>query len=311
MKLRALVKEEQLVRDQRKECFLGKQFVMSDPGSLFPRSWMPSFDVVRAAVHMPESLPQGILQSRPEYKKGHVATLLAHILNVSAPVFDKCTEDGMRFRAYRIGSLDVRTTQEIGDKEEIGAVFSICARSGKTILNRKPLKEDEELSKVTEYVEASLDPNSLQLRCQYYIVLETVRGEKIVTERLRDGKVTWEQDPEDLDDRSSLAKVSRCADCSPGLTVGDMLLYYNSTNEQIKAGNVDSASSMECRRYAWATFEGVRVQEPQLPPLHEIAREIRMSLHEVSEAHYKDELEEPKRATRFAEDSDALNSVIH
>lgn len=279
---------------------------MSDPGPLFPCSWTPSFEIARGRipVRVPEGLPQGLLQSRPEYNKGHVATLLAHILKVSAPVFDRSTEEGLRFRIYRIGSLDVRTTQEVGGEEEIGVVFSIGARSGGSHRD-KCLQEEGEVTKITEYVEASLEASSLQLQCQYYLVLETCSGKKIVTERLREGRVTWEQDPHDLHDRNSLAKVTRCSECCQGLTVREMLLYRASANEQIETAGAGSASAAECRRYAQATFEGVRAQEEQiqLPSLHELAREMRLSLQEESLVQSTVKAEEPRTVVSLADDS--------
>lgn len=283
MKLRALVKEEYLIRQQRKQCFFDKQFAMSEPGPLFPSSWTPSFEIARGRipVRVPEGQPPGVLQPRPEYNKGHVATLLSYILKVSAPVFDRSTEEGLRFRIYRIGSLEVRTTHELGTLEEIGAVFSIGARTGGTeCRSGKRMKDEEEFSKVTEYVEASLEASSCELQCRYYLVLEAQGGHKVVTERMRDGSVTWEEDPRDLEDRCSLAKVTRFADCCQGLTVHELLLYHASACQQAEAAGSGSVSAVECRKYAQATFDAVRVQEEQvhLPPLHEVVHEMRLSL---------------------------------
>merc|ERR1712014_346508 len=44
-KLRALVKDEQCVRSKRKEAFFSQDFKMNEPGSLFPHSWKPSFEI--------------------------------------------------------------------------------------------------------------------------------------------------------------------------------------------------------------------------------------------------------------------------
>merc|ERR1712013_897104 len=44
-KLRALVKDEQCVRSKRKETFFSQDFKMNEPGSLFPHSWKPSFEI--------------------------------------------------------------------------------------------------------------------------------------------------------------------------------------------------------------------------------------------------------------------------
>ncbi len=52
---------------------------------------------------------------------------------------------------------------------------------------------------------AGQDPH----QCQYFLVLETGSGQRIVMERLRDGRAACEADPEHVDDRCSLAKVGR------------------------------------------------------------------------------------------------------
>merc|ERR1712039_936682 len=44
-KLRALVKDEHCVRSKRKETFFSQDFKMNEPGSLFPHSWKPSFEI--------------------------------------------------------------------------------------------------------------------------------------------------------------------------------------------------------------------------------------------------------------------------
>ena len=44
----------------------------------------------------------------------------AKVLPVAAPEFNKATEDGVVFRIYRIGSLEVRTIQEPGSSEPLG-----------------------------------------------------------------------------------------------------------------------------------------------------------------------------------------------
>ena len=38
--------------------------------------------------------------------------LLEEVLPTAAPEFHKATEDGVVFRIYRLGSLEVRTTQD-------------------------------------------------------------------------------------------------------------------------------------------------------------------------------------------------------
>merc|ERR1712039_509295 len=58
-----------------------------------------------------------------------------------------------------------------------------------------------------------------------YVVLDTQQGHQIVTERLEDGTVTWEENPADLEDRNSIAKFIRSSDVNQNSTVGDMKHY--------------------------------------------------------------------------------------
>jgi len=100
-------------------------------------------------------------------------------------------------------------------KEIVGAVFSV-RKADKGAKVRSVLQEDK-LVKATEYVEA---------RRHCYIVLETEQGNVIVTEKMKDGTVSWEENPADVTDRNSLAKVTWTTGCrGAGITVGDMLAY--------------------------------------------------------------------------------------
>jgi len=224
-KLRELVKEEETVQERRKELFFSVDFLMGDPGRNFPRSWTPTFEIThgRRSIPAPEGQSQGVLHLRPEYKDQTL--LLDCALKTSAPIFDKCTEEGLRFRIYRAGSLEVRTTQEREGREIVGAVFSIRSKAPKA--GSKAIGVQEKISKVVEYVENAFDAGSDRslLGCHYYLVLETMDGNRIVTERLGDGQLTWVEDPEDLDDRNSLAKVTRCDALDTGITVEELQAY--------------------------------------------------------------------------------------
>merc|ERR1712070_1059175 len=99
-----------------------KDFSMTNPGILFPHSWTAAF----AIAHSSEALagcPEGYLISCPEYRAQ--GEKIMENLRVSPPVFDKITEEGLRFRIYRLGSLEVRTTQDPKGEEEIGCIFAI------------------------------------------------------------------------------------------------------------------------------------------------------------------------------------------
>merc|ERR1712060_342696 len=105
---------EAMVREERKQHFLSGEFHEEDAGSLFPSSWKMSFQIAKK--------DGGHLCERPEFLSQ--AAVLGPALASALPTFDKCTEDGIRFRIYRVGGIEVRTTQESGSEEEIGAVFS-------------------------------------------------------------------------------------------------------------------------------------------------------------------------------------------
>merc|ERR1712070_1262633 len=106
-------------------------------------------------------------------------------------------------------------TQDLSGEETIGAVFSVSVATKSA--KKKEVKAEDKIVKVTEYVERK-GPS-----VNYYVVLETQRGEKIMTECLSDGTVTWEADTGNVDDRNSLAKVMRSSDTSSRHTVGELM----------------------------------------------------------------------------------------
>jgi len=239
------------VREKRKEMFFSAGFVMGDPGPLFPHSWTPSFEIARGRVPVrePEG-SQGLLHARPEYmEQGGV--VLNHMLKVSAPFFAKSTEEGLCFRIYRIGSLEVRTTQEPEGKEVVGAVFSIRNQiSNASRVWAQAVEDHEKIARVTEYVERAFDdctdPASA-LCCRYYLVPETEKDNKIVTERLGDGHSTWIDNPQDLDDRCSLAKVTRSDTSEIGATVGDVRAYRAKLAEGVAPSSKNYAKAVFVR----------------------------------------------------------------
>jgi hypothetical protein len=119
-KLRSLVKEEGSAREERQRHFLSSDFTESNAGPLFPSSWQAAFQLSKAG-----DLKEGQLQPRPDYLSQ--ADTLRGAINSAEPTFDKSTEDGTRFRVYRVGKLEVRTIQELGAAEERpGAVFVVA-----------------------------------------------------------------------------------------------------------------------------------------------------------------------------------------
>jgi hypothetical protein len=116
-KLRSLVKEESAVQEDRVQHFFSSEFSQENAGTLFPGSWRPAFEVMQQ-----RSSKKAFAQPRPEYLSQ--AAALESAWKSSEPVFDRSTEEGLRFRIYRVGGLEIRTTQEITGEEALGAVFS-------------------------------------------------------------------------------------------------------------------------------------------------------------------------------------------
>jgi len=255
-KLRGLIKEEDEFRLRRKEHFLSKDFVPDNPGPLFPSSWKSTFGVQRRQAC------QGSLQRPPMCRHilsdGELARLKAALKSAVA-AFDKSVEDGTRFQVYEVGSLEVRTLQEPGDEEQIGAAFTPCAavRSAST----GGARDCDRIVKVTEFVERvntkdlvghdstrAVDATGpISSDCQYYVVLESQSGDAVLTEKCANGRVTWVVNPKGLDARNSLAKVLACMDCEAGrITVRELKLFQVGESRCSRPG----ASTRERREYA-------------------------------------------------------------
>jgi len=211
-KLKHLVEDEQIVRSHRMEHFHSAEFDMDAAGPLFPSSWTASFEIEQQS----EKLAKRTEILQPCLDVEAEADLLQEALQSATAMFDKRAEDGMRFRVYKIGSLQVRTTQEHGGDETIGMVFSTCVPSQAVPFGRQAqsIKDHERIVKATEYVERT--GSSVEFKS--YAVLETEEGNSIVIEKT---VVPWAENPASLDDRNSQAKVIRSQDCrDSGATVG-------------------------------------------------------------------------------------------
>jgi len=255
MRLKSRVAEEKQVQQRRKDHFFSPKFVAAEPGSLFPTSWSSAFEISRgSASGKAQPPPGGLLHPRPDYQAQ--AALFSKALKSATPVFDKTAEDGLAFRIYRFGSLEVRTTQEPGGQEEIGAVFSF-SQQAQAHECKESAGDQERIHKVTEYVENDASGNA-----HYYVTLETQAGNTIVTEKLRDGTVTWNENPCDSDDRNSMAKVLRSADCSAeSITVHDMKLYQLSRTKSDTSYSARKRYSQ--RTYSRAAGKGYQVRRAE------------------------------------------------
>jgi len=248
-----LMKEEEAVVAQRKHLFFSKKFVAECPGPLFPSSWKNYIDIERKTSISPDEC---MLHDRPEYISQ--PDVFDHVIQSATPVFDKSSEEGVRFRVYKVGSLEVRTTQELDGKETVGAVFSIGPSGECPMQGKKGQKLDltDTIKKVTTYVEKDRQSNS---RYRYYVVLETGKDKTIVTEMRADGYFSWKEDPADLEDRNSLAKVFRSKDCGDkAITIGDM------RNALAKVGaSWQHRSHSTGKRYAQCAYNRALAAETQ------------------------------------------------
>jgi len=215
-RLRELLEEEEAARRRRQEHFCSPAFAVADPGPLFPASWAPSLAISRQdRAAPPGSVGQAAQRkhARPDY-----LTDAGRLLkSLPAPAFDQRTEDGARFRIYQIGSLEVRTVQQAGGQEAACAVYSSVAAPSQASPDSR-VAETERISKVRQYVEkrgkqGERAPGAPPPLRRFYVVLETERGQSILTELLEDGTVRWAVNPKDLEARNSLAKAVCVSDC--------------------------------------------------------------------------------------------------
>lgn len=253
-KLCALVKQEEVVRSFRKQLFLSEDFVMTEPGPQFPVSWSSSFEIAngRGAAKMHNNLI-----ARDDFE----SMVNMFDLEASTPIFDKSTEDGMRFRIYRFGSLEVRTTQEHGDEQElVGMVFSMHPQRG---ITEGKVKDSEHVTKAIVYVAAAQAQGDFVLNeiyRRYFTVLETEAGNVVVMERLGDGTVLWEENPSDLEDRKSLAKFLRSSRAKRQITIAEMkdykgvVLPRKATPHHVPASHISRST---CKRFAQGVCDRV------------------------------------------------------
>jgi hypothetical protein len=217
-KVRNLVHEEGFILQRRKLRFFDKSFIAGNAGPEFPAAWTSSFQVEKdgKAKQQTAADRQGLVQIQVD--SVFQQTLRKDILPLAASEFQRSTEDGVIFRIYCIGSLEIRTTQDPNGEETVGAVFSRRApewllRSGN---KAKQAREEEAIVKAKVYIEASETEDARTMAAvssegkpfyHFFVVLETDATNAIVTEQLRDGSIGWAVNPSNLEDRNSLAKL--------------------------------------------------------------------------------------------------------
>ena len=83
----------------------------------------------------------------------------------------------------------MRTTEDHDGVKVIGLVFSIHAFE-ETSVNDQCRQDHRKIAKAIMYVEEAVDGSP-----QFYILLRTAAWNAISTEKLKDGTVTWSENP--------------------------------------------------------------------------------------------------------------------
>jgi len=252
-KVRNLVNEEKLTLTRRKTRFCDRAFVGDNPGPEFPSAWTSRFQIEKEGRAQTTIAADKHALVQVAADDAFQKFLIAEVLPAAAPDFNKSTEEGTLFRIYHIGSLEIRTTQELDAQETIGAVFSRRAPSWQLASGRqaKELDRQEAVAKAKVYVEAA---DGEQARpagvgkslCHFYVVLETDASRTIVTERLANGSIAWAVSSDKLEDRNSLAKLLFTIDCK-GTSVEAIQKLESKQSMRISAST--------SKAYAKAIFE--------------------------------------------------------
>jgi hypothetical protein len=254
-RLRELLKEEDNVRRRRMDLFFSEDFDTDRLDAAFPSCWKTSAEISRGRSQIRTSDGQSheMLHRRKDYERE--VELLDQVLKSSAPIFEKSTEEGMTFRIYRIGSLEFRSTQEVGMREKIGAVFSIHSSMLGTrpsmAYKSKVIMNSEKITKVTEYVEKAANGSAAAgdgaFYHRYFVVFETEKNHKLLSELLRNGRMQWVEN-EDFEPRLSLAKVLRYAECAKqsGASIGDIKKFKTEVFQDATRNGISPAA---CKHY--------------------------------------------------------------
>lgn len=248
--LAKLLAEERSLRQRRVEHFLSEGFQQAAAGSLFPAGWASCAEL--AGQQDPEV---GELRRQPLER----APKLERLLRTAEPAFDKRTEDGLRFRIYRAGVYEVRTTQAHDGVEAIGAVYTrgppLRGRAGAPAAASAGRGDEEEgarIVKMVEYIERAPGRAAEPLAtsrsavaltaCRTFVVLETCSGARVVLERNSEGSVLLVEDPPDLEARCLQAKVASSTACHPsGRRLGELKQHLASEEEALRAAGAGTS----------------------------------------------------------------------
>merc|ERR1712136_543584 len=173
-------------------------------------------DVEQLIPSMPDAEGNGAHRvARPDYKNDPV---ILEKLSKTTPEFDKI-EDGLRFRVYRFGALEVRTSQEHDGKEVVGMVY-VLQELDEPPKNRLDCRE--KIVKVMEYVRRV---EVVSGSWHSFFVVSDTQNFRIVTELLPNGSVSWKEQAKILHHSSRLLRAG-----VSDVTVEDMRLTSQQTS---------------------------------------------------------------------------------
>ncbi|CAJ1395203.1 unnamed protein product [Effrenium voratum] len=249
-KLRSMVHEEKSLLERRKLHFCDKGFIVGNAGQDFPRNWTSRFQIEKDGHSTKPGLTTNAGLNKVELEDAFAVKLVKEVLPNAAPDFQKSTEDGAVFRIYRIGSLEIRTTQEKFGPEKVGVVYSGCTPTWNMASAAVDLPEREKLQEIKIFLEAAEEASDKQ-PYHFYVVCHTVKKNIIVTERLANGSTTFVVNPKNLEDRNSLAKHMFKADCLETSTLKDLKIM------QVNMNRTEAVSLSARKQYVKSVFNKV------------------------------------------------------
>jgi len=252
-RVRNLVSEESKILENRKARFFAKDFAADSPGPEFPCSWTSQCQVAKEG-RTPSKIAANqhrlmMIDVDSEFQK----FLLSDVLPGVTPDFDKATEDGVVFRTYSVGRLQIRTTEAQVGEEVVGAVFSHQTPSWQPSPGKqaKPVRESERVVKAKVYIEAVETMAQPQSACgRFYVVLETEASNTVVTEKVADGSSSWVLNADNLEERNSLARLLFTTECK-----GATLQSIRSLQAKHSMPNPESEVPAASKAYAEAIFQ--------------------------------------------------------
>lgn len=235
-KLRSHIHEENSLQERRKLHFCDKAFKVGNAGHDFPRSWTSRFQIEKDGLAPKTEASNKTGLVKVEIDKAYSASLVRDVLPTAAPEFQEKTEDGTCFRIHKIGSLEIRTTQERFAEEQIGVVYSSRAPTWNLAATSQELSEREKVVECKVFLEAAEGDVVGKQPHHLYMVCITANKNVIVTEKLANGSTIFLVNPKSLEDRNSLAKQLFKSDCVEQATVKDVKTQQTNFNKTFEEG---------------------------------------------------------------------------